>query len=64
MAIFRVIVGGVGSVYEGNNYMQASCKFDRYLKTHKSAGIILLHNGKIKREHVGNGGESTERIEA
>lgn len=64
MEKFRVIVGGTGTVYAGNNYMQASCAYTRWLKADKSHGVILLHDGKIKFEHVGNLGESTDRVEA
>ncbi len=58
---FQVVVGNIGTVYSGNNFMQASCSFDRYVKQSKlSSGrasgedVTLLHNGDIRREYIGS----------
>lgn len=60
MAKFEVIVSNIGTVYSGNNYMQAMAKFSSYVKNSKAnygraAGenVVSLHNGEIKREYVG-----------
>lgn len=57
---FQVIVGNIGTVYSGNNYMQAECKFSRYVKLSKAnvgraAGepVTLMHNGEPRREYIG-----------
>jgi hypothetical protein len=57
---FEVIVGNIGSVYSGNNYMKARAKFATYVKQSKSnlgrAGrepVTLMHNGEIKSEYAG-----------
>lgn len=70
MEKFRVIVGNIGTVYAGNNYMQAMAKFSSYAKDSRNnygraagEGVVLLHDGEIKREHIGNLGESEDRIE-
>ena len=59
-AIFEVVVGNVGTVYAGNNYMVASCKFQAYVRQSKQndgrpAGesVTLFHNGAIRHEYVG-----------
>lgn len=59
-AIFEVVVGNIGTVYSGNNYMQAECCYFRYLKQSRkgegrAAGesVVLFHHGEIKREHAG-----------
>lgn len=61
MAKFRVILGGYGTMYEGSNYMQAMAAFKRAQTASKMAGneyqgqgAIVLHDGKIKHEYVGN----------
>jgi hypothetical protein len=58
--IFVVIVSHVGSVYAGNNYLQASSKYTAYVKlsreaTGRAAGetVTLFHNGEVRREHLG-----------
>ena len=68
---FRVVMGKAGTIYAGNNFMQAMASFERGVRAskqtenvHSGCGLILLHNGTIKREYVGNAGESSERIEA
>lgn len=60
MAKFEVIVSNIGTVYSGNNYMQAMAKFGSYVKDSKAnygraAGeqVTLFHNGEIKREYEG-----------
>ncbi len=51
-------------MYAGNNYMQAMTAYSKVVKQSPEHGTILIHNGASKREHVGNGGERVERIEA
>ena len=60
MAPFQVIVGNIGTVYDGNNYMKALAKFATYVDHSKSnygraAGesVTLIYNGEIKKEFVG-----------
>jgi hypothetical protein len=57
---FEVIVGNIGTVYSGNNFMVASCKFDAYVKQSKQEfgracgeSVTMLHNNKIRREYSG-----------
>ena len=57
---FQVIVGNIGTVYDGNNYMQAKCKYTSYVKASRAnvgraAGepVTLLHNGDIRSEYMG-----------
>ena len=57
-SIFEVIVGNVGTVYVGNNYMKASSKFQTYIKQSKNkigrAGgepVVLMHKGSIRHEY-------------
>lgn len=59
-AKFEVVVGNIGTVYAGNNYMQAQCKYARYVKASRDmdgriAGeaVVLMHNGEIRMEHAG-----------
>ena len=58
MKPFQVVVGNVGQVYDGSNYMQARAAYAEYVKQSKSgrgrAGnepVTLFHNGEIKAEH-------------
>lgn len=55
---FQVVVGNIGHVYEGNNYMQARTIYSAYVKQSKSgigraAGepVTLFHNGNIRSEY-------------
>ena len=57
---FQVVVGNIGQVYDGNNYMQASGKYRSYVKDSKAnygraAGepVTLFHNGEIRSEYFG-----------
>ncbi len=57
---FEVVVGNIGTVYSGNNFMQASAKYSSYLKDSESGygraageNVTLLHDGEIRMEHVG-----------
>lgn len=57
---FQVVVGNIGHVYDGNNYMQAQAKYTGYVKASKAnvgraAGepVTLFHNGNIKAEYFG-----------
>jgi hypothetical protein len=62
-AAFRVRTGRIGTTYVGSNYMQAVSAYSKAVKEHPEEGTTLIHNGKISREHVGNFGESTSRVE-
>ena len=60
MGKFQVVVGNIGHVYDGNNFMQASCKYRAYIKASKAdcgraAGepVTLFHNGEIRSEYFG-----------
>ena len=60
MKAFQVVVGNVGHVYDGSNYMQASCIYAKWVKASKqgegrAAGepVTMFHNGEIKREYFG-----------
>lgn len=57
---FEVIVGNIGTVYSGNNFMVASSKYNTYVKQAKAhhgraAGedVVLMHCGHVRLEHVG-----------
>ena len=61
-AKFEVVVGNIGIVYSGNNFMVASCEFNSYVEQAKgdtgcAAGetVTMFHNGKIRREWLGQG---------
>lgn len=56
---FEVIVGNIGSVYGGNNYMQAMAKFSMYVKQSKDGygrggnePVTLMRNGEIRCEYL------------
>ena len=60
MKAFQVVVGNIGHVYDGSNYMQACAKYKTYVEQSKSnygraAGepVTMFHNGEIKREYFG-----------
>ena len=60
MAKFEVIVGNIGTVYSGSNFMVAQSKFSSYVKDSKAnygraarESVTLMHNSKIRREHIG-----------
>ena len=60
MGKFQVVVGNIGHVYDGNNFMQAQCCYSRYVKASKSnigraAGepVTLFHNNEIRCEYFG-----------
>ena len=55
---FEVVVGNIGTVYSGNNYMQATAKYSSYVKDSKAqygraAGesVVLFHHGHIRAEY-------------
>lgn len=57
---FQVVVGNIGHVYDGNNFMQAQCKYSSYVKaskanTGRAAGepVTMFHNGEIRCEYFG-----------
>lgn len=58
--VFEVIVGNIGTVYDGNNYMQAQGKYSHYVRQSKggwgrAAGesVTLFHHGEIRQEFFG-----------
>ncbi len=60
MKPFQVVVGNVGQVYDGSNYMQARERYRTYVKLSKAPygrasgeSVTLFHNGEIKVEYVG-----------
>ena len=70
MEKFRVIVGNIGTVYSGGIQRFAEEKYSEYVKRSKSGcgraageGVVLLERDNIKREYVGNLGESDDRID-
>ena len=57
---FEVVVGNIGTVYSGNNYMTACCKFQAYVGRSKSEGlrasgesVAILQGGEIRKEYIG-----------
>ena len=61
MGIFRVIVGNIGTVYDGNNYMIACKHYGEYKRQSKTnygrAGgesVTLWHHDEIKLEYIGS----------
>ena len=61
MAKFEVIVGNIGIVHEGNNYMKACTVYTNYVKASKAGvgraaneSVTMMHNDDIKREHIGS----------
>jgi hypothetical protein len=60
MSKFQVIVGNIGTVYDGNNFTVASTTFNQYVKASKAQdgrasgeSVVLMHNNKIRKEHEG-----------
>jgi len=60
MSKFEVIVGNIGTVYSGNNFMQAQTRYSSYVKDSRAnrgraAGeaVTLIHNGEIRCEYAG-----------
>lgn len=60
MKAFQVVVGNVGHVYDGSNWMQASAAYSKYIKLSKAnigraAGepVTLFSHGEIKAEYFG-----------
>ena len=58
MQAFQVVVGNIGHVYDGSNYMQARACYADYVKQSKAgygraAGepVTLFHKGEIRAEH-------------
>ena len=57
---FQVVVGNIGHVYQGNNYMVANATYAQYVKASKAdrgraAGepVTMFHNGEIHCEYFG-----------
>lgn len=60
MKPFQIVVGNVGHVWEGSNYMQARAHYNAWIKQSKAdcgraAGepVTLFHNGEIRAEYFG-----------
>ena len=60
MKPFSVIVGNIGQVFEGSNYMQAMKMYNLYIAKSKhdegrAAGepVTLFHNNEIKADYFG-----------
>ena len=58
MKAFQVVVGNVGQVFDGSNYMQARTTYAKYIEQSKAgygrvAGepVTLFHKGEIKAEY-------------
>lgn len=58
MQAFQVVVGNIGHVYDGSNYMQARAVYNAYIKQSKAnygraAGepVTLFHKGEIRCEY-------------
>jgi hypothetical protein len=56
---FEVIVGNVGTVYSGSNYMVAQTTYTHYVKQSARGGgraagesVVLMHNGEPRREYA------------
>ena len=57
---FQVIVGNIGTVYDGNNFLQAHSKFTSYVKLSKkdvgrASGetVTLMHDNEPRKEFIG-----------
>lgn len=66
---FEVVVGNIGTVYSGNNYMAACSRFQVYVKQSKSnygraAGesVTLLQGSEIRKEYIGALTENGEEL--
>jgi hypothetical protein len=64
---FEIVVGNIGYVWSGSNYMQASSQFARWVKDSKTGlgrsggeSVTLFHNGEVKKEYPGTLGNSSE----
>lgn len=64
MNAFQIVVGNVGHVWQGNNYMQARSQYAAWVKQSKANGgrakgepVTLFHKGEIKAEYFGNQAE-------
>ncbi len=62
MSTYEVIVGNVGSVYQGTSRVKALATYESYIevsKEHDAArcygeDVTLLADGEIEREHTGH----------
>lgn len=57
---FQVVVGNIGTVYDGNNFMQAQSKYSSYVKLAKAPhgrasgeNVTFFHNDEIRAEYIG-----------
>ena len=67
---YEVIVGNIGTVYDGNDLAEANRKFDTYVEQSKSgrgrAGgedVTIMTNGEPTREFEGSIGIEMGRID-
>jgi hypothetical protein len=58
MKPFQVLVGNIGHVYDGSNYMQARAVYREYIRQSESGigraageSVTLFHNGEIRAEY-------------
>jgi len=58
---YQVIVGNIGSTYQGNNKVIAFETYKEYVLQSKTAHmrtsgetVVLLVNGELEKEHVGS----------
>lgn len=65
MKAFQVVVGNLGQVYDGSNYMQARAVYAEYVRQSgagigRAAGepVTMFHNGDIRCEYFCKRGES------
>jgi len=62
MSVYEVIVGNIGSVYQGRSRTTALATYESYVeisKEHVGArcygeGVTLLLDGEIEQEHMGH----------
>lgn len=52
------MVGNIGTVYSGNNFMVASSKYSAYVKQSKanvgragSESVVMFHDGEVRYEY-------------
>ena len=60
MTAFQVVVGNIGHVYDGSNFMQACAVYSDYVKQSKEAHgrasgepVTMFHKGEIRKEYLG-----------
>lgn len=58
--IFEIVVGNIGSVYSGNNFMQARSTYTQYVELSRNGhgrasgeAVTFFHNGEVRMEFPG-----------